>query len=89
MKPSGMAAVEAAKKDGRWERAYDSQANMKIPEDFLLELEKFPKAKAFFATLSKTHLFPISYRLQTAKKPETRARRMQVILTKLNRGETL
>ena len=87
MDPAGLAQVEAAKKDGRWQKAYSSPANMKIPDDFLKELEKQPKAKAFFKTLSKTNLYAIGYRLETAKKPETRERRMKIILEMLNNEE--
>lgn len=83
MKPAGEAAVEAAKKDGRWEAAYDGPSKSTIPEDFLRALAKNKKAKAFFATLNKTNLYAITWRLQTARKPETRARRMQAILEML------
>ncbi len=87
MKPSGIAEVEAAKKDGRWEASYPSPANAKIPEDFLDEIAKNKKAKAFFDTLSKTNLYFIAYRLLTAKRPETLERRKEVILKMLERGE--
>jgi uncharacterized protein YdeI (YjbR/CyaY-like superfamily) len=87
MMPSGIAEVERAKADGRWEAAYDSPKNTVIPEDFLKRLEQDPKAKAFFETLNKTNLFAITWRLQTAKKPETREKRMQVILEMLSKGE--
>lgn len=83
MRSAGIAAVEAAKKDGRWDRAYDAASSSTIPEDFLKELRKNKKAKAFFDTLNKANLYAISYRLQTAKKPETRERRMQAILAML------
>src|SRR5690606_33194167 len=59
MKPAGIKQVDAAKADGRWEKAYDSPANMKIPEDFLKELSKNKKAEAFFKTLNKTNQFAI------------------------------
>jgi uncharacterized protein YdeI (YjbR/CyaY-like superfamily) len=87
MQPAGLAEVAAAKKDGRWQRAYDSPKNMVIPEDFLKELSKDAKAKAFFDGLNRANLFSIAYRLQTAKKPETRERRMQAILAMMARGE--
>jgi uncharacterized protein YdeI (YjbR/CyaY-like superfamily) len=89
MKPSGISVVEAAKKDGRWDRAYDSPANMKMPADFLKELSKHPQAKAFFETLNKTNVYAIGWRLQTAKKPETRRARMQVILDLLKQGKKI
>jgi uncharacterized protein YdeI (YjbR/CyaY-like superfamily) len=88
MKPSGHAQIEKAKADGRWAAAYDSPRTASLPEDFLRALEKNPRAKAFFATLKKSHLYPFAYRLQTAKKPETRERRMKLILGMLERGES-
>jgi uncharacterized protein YdeI (YjbR/CyaY-like superfamily) len=87
MKPAGLKAIAAAKKDGRWEQAYDSPRNMTIPEDFLKELSKNKQAKEFFGTLNKANLYAIAWRLQTAKKPETRERRKQAILAMLAKGE--
>jgi uncharacterized protein YdeI (YjbR/CyaY-like superfamily) len=87
MKPAGLQQIEAAKLDGRWERAYDSPGNATVPDDFLQELEKDKKAKAFFDTLNKANTYAIIYRLQTAKKPETRAKRMKAILEMLAKGE--
>ena len=80
MKPSGRAQVEAAKRDGRWARAYDSPANMRVPEDFLRALRRDPKALAFFRSLNRANVFAICYRLQTAKRPETRQRRLELLL---------
>jgi uncharacterized protein YdeI (YjbR/CyaY-like superfamily) len=87
MKPSGLKEAEAAKTDGRWQKAYDSPANMTLPEDFLSELSKDKIAFAFFKTLNKTNTYAITWRLQTAKKPETREKRMKIILEMLSRGE--
>ena len=87
MTPAGLAVVEAAKKDGRWEKAYESPANMKVPADFLEELKKHPKAEAFFHTLNKTNTFAIAFRLHTAKKNETRVRRIGNIIQMLEKGE--
>ncbi|MEO6729117.1 MAG: YdeI/OmpD-associated family protein [Candidatus Dojkabacteria bacterium] len=87
MKPSGIAEVDRAKADGRWDAAYDSSATMKAPEDFLKELSKDKKAEVFYKTLNKTNLYAIHWRLQTAKKPETRANRMKVILEMLHEGK--
>ena len=87
MAPAGLLAVEAAKADGRWHTAYDSPRNAKPPEDFLAALRKNKKAKLFFETLNRANVYAIVYRLQTAKKPETRARRMENILAMLGRGE--
>jgi uncharacterized protein YdeI (YjbR/CyaY-like superfamily) len=87
MTPAGLKEVEAAKSDGRWKAAYDSFGSAAVPDDFLQELARNKKANAFFATLNKTNLYSIAYRLQTAKKPETRAKRMQAIIDRLARGE--
>jgi len=87
MKPAGLKEVEAAKADGRWEQAYDAPSEMTMPEDFLKELSKNKAAKAFFDTLNKANTYAIGWRLQTAKKPETRERRMKLILEMLARGE--
>lgn len=87
MKHAGLKEIERAKADGRWEQAYDSHRDMTVPEDFLLELEKNPEAKTFFETLNKTNLYSIAFRLQTAKKPETRRKRMDEILEMLSKGE--
>jgi uncharacterized protein YdeI (YjbR/CyaY-like superfamily) len=87
MEAAGRAAIEAAKKDGRWEAAYDSPRNMEVPADFLDRLAKNRKALAFFKTLSRSNVYAIGYRLQTAKKAETRERRMLAILEMMRRGE--
>ena len=87
MASAGLKEIDAAKADGRWNAAYDSFANAAVPEDFLAQLAKNKKAKAFFETLNKTNLYSIAYRLQTAKKPETRQRRLRAIIEKLSRGE--
>jgi uncharacterized protein YdeI (YjbR/CyaY-like superfamily) len=87
MKPSGLAEVEAAKRDGRWEAAYDSSKNIVMPADFLKALEKNKRAQAFFNTLSRSNLYAIALRLTTARKPETRQRRLDALLAMLKRGE--
>lgn len=87
MQPAGMKEVEAAKQDGRWDQAYDKPSEMQLPDDFLQALAKNKKAEAFFHTLSKANTYAIAWRLQTAKKPETRIRRMETILTMLAKGE--
>jgi uncharacterized protein YdeI (YjbR/CyaY-like superfamily) len=87
MTPAGREAVDAAKADGRWEAAYTSPKNASPPEDFLKELAKNKKARVFFETLNKANVYSIVYRLQTAKKPETRERRMKMILTMLGQGK--
>ena len=87
MRPRGLAEMERAKADGRWDNAYAGSATMTIPQDFLEALEGKPMAKAFFQTLDRKNLYPIYYRLHTAKKPETRAKRMAQMLAQLERGE--
>ena len=87
MKPAGQAEIDAAKKDGRWSAAYDSPSNATLPEDFLAALGRNRRAKLFFESLNKANRYAIAYRLQTAKKPETRQRRVEMILGMLGRGE--
>ncbi len=87
MQPSGLAHVEAARQDGRWEKAYSGSAEMVLPEDFLDELQKIPAAKQFFETLDRRNLFAIYHRLQTAKRSETRQKRMADMLAQLARGQ--
>ena len=87
MTPAGLKAVDAAKADGRWTAAYDSPGKAAPLRDFLAALAKNKKAKAFFATLNMSNTYAIVYRLQTAKKPETRERRMKMILEMLAKGE--
>lgn len=87
MKPAGQTEIDAAKKDGRWTAAYDSPSKAIYPEDFLAALRRDRKAKAFFESLNKANRYAIAYRLQTAKKPETKQRRMEMILAMLARGE--
>jgi uncharacterized protein YdeI (YjbR/CyaY-like superfamily) len=89
MRPSGLKEVEAAKTDGRWNKAYDSPTEMEVPDDFLKELAKNKEALAFFESLNKINKYAVAWRLQTAKKPETRARRMKVILEMMGRREKL
>jgi uncharacterized protein YdeI (YjbR/CyaY-like superfamily) len=87
MTVAGLQEVEAAKADGRWTAAYDSPANATIPPEFIRELTRNAKAKKFYATLNKTNLYSIAYRLQTAKRPETRIKRIKRIIEMLARGE--
>jgi uncharacterized protein YdeI (YjbR/CyaY-like superfamily) len=87
MKKMGMRQVELAKADGRWQQAYDSSKDMKIPEDFLRQLSRNKKAKTFFAGLNKANLYAIAWRLQTAKKPATREKRLKEILAMMGEGK--
>jgi uncharacterized protein YdeI (YjbR/CyaY-like superfamily) len=87
MHESGLAEIKRAKEDGRWEKAYDSPKDMQVPQDFLSLLKKNKKAQAFYKTLNKANLFAIAWRLQTAKKEETRQKRMATIIKMLAAGE--
>lgn len=87
MQPSGIKAVQSAKKDGRWDKAYDSPSKMEIPADFMKALAKDKKAKEFFNTLNRANRYAIAWRLQTAKKFETRQRRVGVIVGMLKKKE--
>jgi uncharacterized protein YdeI (YjbR/CyaY-like superfamily) len=87
MQPAGLKAINAAKANGTWEKAYDAQSTMIIPEDFLKALRKNKKAHAFFKTLNRTNLFSIAFRLQTAKKEETRQKWIKKIIEMLERED--
>lgn len=87
MKPAGLKEAEAAKADGRWEVAYDGQGTMSAPSDFLEELAKNKKALAFYEALNKANKYAIAWRIQTAKRPETREKRIKEILEMLAREE--
>ena len=89
MRPAGLAEVERAKSDGRWDAAYDSPANATVPDDLAKALAGSAKAKKFFESLSSANRFAILYRLQEAKKPETRARRLAKFVEMLKKGEKL
>lgn len=89
MTPAGQLEVEKAQADGRWEAAYDAPSNMQVPDYFLKELDKSPKAKALYETLNKTNKYAIAWRLQTAKTEATRTRRTAKIIAMLNAGEKL
>jgi uncharacterized protein YdeI (YjbR/CyaY-like superfamily) len=89
MKPAGLKAIEAARQDGRWDAAYASQKNIKIPEDFQAALDQNKKAETFFETLNRVNRYAILFRIQTAKKAETRAKRIQQFVEMLERGEKL
>lgn len=89
MKPSGLREVELAKQDGRWERAYTSQSNSVIPADFQAALDQSPAAQAFFVKLNSANRYAFLFRIQTAKKAETRAERIKKFVAMLERGEAL
>lgn len=87
MKPSGIKQVEEAQADGRWQMAYETQREMTIPDDFMSKIHKNEKALTFFESLNKTNKYAIGWRIQTAKRPETKLKRMNEILEMLERGE--
>lgn len=89
MQAPGHAQIEAAKADGRWAQAYDGARTSTVPEDLLAALDAEPKAKAFFATINATNRYAVLWRIQTAVKAETRARRIAQLVEMLARGETI
>jgi uncharacterized protein YdeI (YjbR/CyaY-like superfamily) len=89
MEPVGLKTVEEAKREGRWQKAYQPQSKAVLPDDFRKALDENKKAKAFFETLNKVNVYAIIYRLHTAKKPETRENRFRKYLQMLENGEKL
>jgi len=87
MTAAGLAEIEAAQADGRWKAAYSAFGSAEAPADFLAELRRNKKAYALFQTLNKTNRYSIVYRLETAKKEQTREKRKQAIIAMLARGE--
>jgi uncharacterized protein YdeI (YjbR/CyaY-like superfamily) len=87
MKAGGLKEVQDAKRDGRWQDAYDSPSRSTLPDDFVAALSRNKKAQAFFGTLNKANRYAITWRLQTARTPETRKRRMKAILAMLAKRE--
>jgi uncharacterized protein YdeI (YjbR/CyaY-like superfamily) len=88
MRPAGLAQIEAAKADGRWAAAYEPQSRATIPEDFQRALDSNPDAKAFFATLKGVNRYAFLYRIQNAKRPETRAKRIEQFVAMLAEHRT-
>jgi uncharacterized protein YdeI (YjbR/CyaY-like superfamily) len=89
MRAAGLAEVQRAKADGRWEAAYEGQKSITVPDDLQSELDARPKAKAFFAQLGSQNRYAILYRLHDAQRPETRARRLAKFVAMLEAGETI
>ena len=83
MRPAGLAEVDRAKADGRWDAAYDSPRTAVVPDDLVSALERRPTAKAAFAKLNATNRYAILHRLQIAKQPRTRARQIETLVTRL------
>ncbi len=89
MREAGKGEVEAARADGRWEAAYEGQRTAKVPDDLRRELDASPAAAEFFASLDSANRYAIVYRLNDAKKPETRERRLRKFVAMLERGEKI
>jgi uncharacterized protein YdeI (YjbR/CyaY-like superfamily) len=89
MKPSGLQEIERAKADGRWDSAYDSPSTATPPPDFQAALDRNTRAKAFFSTLDSQNRYAVLFRIHTAKKPETRARRIQQFVEMLGKKQKL
>lgn len=89
MQGAGLAEVERARKDGRWDRAYDRQGDSPIPEDLAAAFKRNKAAHAFFKTLDSQNRYAVLFRLQTAKKPETRAKRLATFVEMLEQGRKL
>ena len=89
MKPQGLAAIESARQDGRWDAAYDSQRTATVPDDLQAAFDSHPQAAAFFATLNSVNRYAILVRVQTAKTPATRAKRIEQFIQMLERGEKI
>jgi len=89
MQAPGYAQIEAAQTDGRWARAYDGARASAVPEDLRAALEAEPRAKTFFATIDAANRYAVLWRIQTAVKAETRARRITRLVDMLARGETI
>jgi uncharacterized protein YdeI (YjbR/CyaY-like superfamily) len=89
MKRAGLTAIEEAKRSGRWDTAYDSPRSAVVPSDFQAALDASPKAKAFFETLDRANRYAILWRIQTVRKPETRARKITQFIGMLTRKEKI
>ncbi|MFB6365221.1 YdeI family protein [Paenibacillus elgii] len=89
MQPPGLRAIEAAKQNGQWDKAYESQSRATVPDDLQSELDRNPQAKAFFESLDKQNRFAVLFRIHSAKKAETRAKRIQQFVDMLERGEKI
>ena len=89
MRPAGLAEVEAARADGRWEAAYEGQRAAQVPDDLQRALDASPAAREFFAGLDGANRYAVIYRLNDAKKPETRERRLRKFVAMLERGEKI
>jgi uncharacterized protein YdeI (YjbR/CyaY-like superfamily) len=89
MRPPGLRAIEVARANGRWEKAYEGQREMTVPADFAKALKKNSRAKRFFDSLNSTNRYAVLYRIHDAKKPETRARRIESFIAMLADGKKI
>jgi uncharacterized protein YdeI (YjbR/CyaY-like superfamily) len=89
MRPAGVAEIDTAKADGRWDAAYEGASTAKVPDDLQRELDTNQAAREFFASLDSANRYAIVYRLNDAKKPETRERRLRKFVAMLERGEKI
>ena len=89
MRPPGLEAVDGAKANGQWDAAYDSHRTAGVPDDLQRALDARPNAKAFFATLNRTNRYAILFRIQSVKRAETRARKIEQFLDMLERHEVI
>src|SRR4051794_10385600 len=89
MRPAGLLEIERAKADGRWDAAYEGQRTATVPEDLERELDQNDRAREFFATLDSANRYAILYRIEEAKKPETRARRIEKYVAMLGEGKKI
>lgn len=88
MQASGLAEIEKAKQNGMWDNAYESQKNITVPEEFKTELDKNEKAKKFFESLNNSNRYSFLFRIHTAKKPETKTKKIKQFIEMLEKGET-
>lgn len=89
MQPAGLREVERARADGRWDAAYNAQSTAQVPDDLAREFDRLPGARAFFDTLDSRNRYAVLHRIQTAKRAETRARRIEKFVAMLARGEKI
>ena len=89
MKAAGLEAIENAKKNGRWESAYDSPSGATVPSDFQAALDANPRAKGFFETIDRANRYAVLWRIQNVKKAETRARKIREFIGMLERKEKI
>ena len=89
MRPAGLQEIERAQQDGRWDAAYDPASRAQVPQDFQAKLDENPAAQEFFARLNSRNRYAMLFRLQTAKKAETRAKHIEKFLSMLEKGEAI